>query len=328
MKPVSIIVPVYKVEPYLRRCVDSILDQTFTDFELILVDDGSPDNCPAICDEYAKNDERIRVIHKKNGGVSSARNVGMKIAQGKYFLFCDSDDYVSPYWCEALYKQIEKSPDAWVYCDLVRVEDTDLQSHLDMEEKQIAQNVSYYQTYLMGLSAYTPNKIYSATKIRDHAMSFCESEPVFEDVDFNLKYLAYCDGCVYIPLKLYAYVQHSDSIMHSYNPDWFAMHLLPFYGRIPFIGEENVSEYCDIWLYHFLRLFPVAFDKRNPAPWFKKFAYNQRMLSSKEFQFCLRHASGKNENPLTIRILKTRCYLLYWLFDQIVRIKQQKLKDA
>ena len=115
MKPVSIIVPVYKVEPYLRRCVDSILDQTFTDFELILVDDGSPDNCPAICDEYAEQDDRVKVVHKANGGLSSARNAGMAVANGKYYLFCDSDDYVSPYWCETLHKQIEETPDAWIY---------------------------------------------------------------------------------------------------------------------------------------------------------------------------------------------------------------------
>lgn len=108
MKSVSIIVPVYQVESRLRRCIESILAQTFTDFELILVDDGSPDRCPLICDEYAKNDERIRVIHKKNGGLSSARNAGMEAAQGKYFLFCDSDDYVSPHWCETLVKQIKK----------------------------------------------------------------------------------------------------------------------------------------------------------------------------------------------------------------------------
>ena len=94
MPEVSVIVPVYKVEPYLHRCIDSILGQTFTDFELILVDDGSPDNCGKICDEYAKKDGRVRVVHKENGGVSSARNTGLQIACGKFIYFCDSDDYV------------------------------------------------------------------------------------------------------------------------------------------------------------------------------------------------------------------------------------------
>jgi len=99
VRPASIIVPVYKVEPYLRRCIDSILAQTFLDFELILVDDGSPDNCPGICDEYAEKDSRIKVIHQTNGGLSSARNRGIAAAEGEYLLFCDSDDYVSPHWC-------------------------------------------------------------------------------------------------------------------------------------------------------------------------------------------------------------------------------------
>ena len=83
----SIIIPVYKVQNYLRQCIDSVLAQTFTDFEIILVDDGSPDECPQICDEYAAKDSRIAVIHKKNGGLSSARNTGMKKAQGKYIIF-------------------------------------------------------------------------------------------------------------------------------------------------------------------------------------------------------------------------------------------------
>lgn len=323
MPEISVIVPVYKVEPYLRRCVDSILAQTFTDFELILVDDGSPDGCPAICDEYAAKDSRVRVIHQENGGLSAARNAGMAVAEGKYFLFCDSDDYASPQWCQWLYEQIEENPSAWVCCDLERVEEFNLY-HFEEIPDLLTEPKTYYQIYLMGLSAYVCNKVYFAEVIRKHSISFCETEPIFEDVDFNLKYLQYCDNCVFVPQKLYAYVQRQGSIMHKYDPNWFAMHLRPFYGRIEFIGKESLQEYCDIWLYQFLNLFPNAFDKRNPAPWFKKFAYNQRMLSSKEFQFCLHHASGKNENPIALQILKTRCYLLYWLFEKAVAIRHRK----
>ena len=91
---ISIIVPVYKVEKYIDRCVESIINQTYKNIEIILVDDGSPDNCPKICDEWAKKDKRIRVIHKENRGVSSARNVGIDVAKGKYIGFVDSDDYI------------------------------------------------------------------------------------------------------------------------------------------------------------------------------------------------------------------------------------------
>ena len=100
MPQISVIVPVYKVEPYLRRCVDSILGQTFTDFELILVDDGSPDNCPAICDEYARKDTRVHVIHQENGGLSAARNAGIDWAfansDSQWLTSVDSDEWVHP----------------------------------------------------------------------------------------------------------------------------------------------------------------------------------------------------------------------------------------
>lgn len=107
MCEISIIVPVYKVEKYLRKCVDSILAQTFTDFEVILVDDGSPDNSGKICDEYAEKDNRVRVIHKENGGLSSARNAGIDVARGKYLGFVDSDDYIDEDMYEILYENLK-----------------------------------------------------------------------------------------------------------------------------------------------------------------------------------------------------------------------------
>lgn len=91
---ISVIVPVYKVEQYLPKCVDSIINQTYQDIEIILVDDGSPDNCPAICDEYARKDKRVKVIHKTNGGLSDARNAGINIATGDYIVFLDGDDWL------------------------------------------------------------------------------------------------------------------------------------------------------------------------------------------------------------------------------------------
>lgn len=103
---ISVIVPVYNVEPYLRECIDSILAQTYTDFELILVDDGSPDKCGEICDEYAAKDSRIRVIHQENGGLSAARNAGLDIAQGEYVTFVDSDDVVHPNYLSCLHEAI------------------------------------------------------------------------------------------------------------------------------------------------------------------------------------------------------------------------------
>ncbi|MFZ3577233.1 glycosyltransferase family 2 protein, partial [Virgibacillus sp. DJP39] len=119
----SIIVPVYKVEQYLAKCIDSILNQTYKDFELILVNDGSPDNCSDICDSYMKKDNRIKVIHKANGGLSSARNAGIQIARGEYIGFVDSDDFIHRRMYEVLYKNAFKYLSDIVVCDYSQVQE-------------------------------------------------------------------------------------------------------------------------------------------------------------------------------------------------------------
>ena len=106
---ISVIIPVYNVEKYLKKCLDSVINQTYKNLEIILVDDGSSDKSGLICDEYAKLDKRIKVLHKKNGGLSSARNTGLDIAKGKYISFIDSDDFVSIYMYEIMYKEIIKN---------------------------------------------------------------------------------------------------------------------------------------------------------------------------------------------------------------------------
>ena len=105
---ISIVVPIYNVEKYLKKCVESILNQTYKNFELILVDDGSPDRCGEICEDLKKKDLRIRVIHKENGGLSSARNAGIDVAKGEYIGFVDSDDYIEPFMYEKLVNAVVK----------------------------------------------------------------------------------------------------------------------------------------------------------------------------------------------------------------------------
>lgn len=115
---ISVIVPVYKVEPYLDRCVRSIVEQTYTDLEIILVDDGSPDNCPAICDAWAERDSRVKVIHKQNGGLSDARNAGMDIATGEYIGFVDSDDWIAPEMYQILYNMLQRDQSDIAACGI------------------------------------------------------------------------------------------------------------------------------------------------------------------------------------------------------------------
>lgn len=118
---ISVIVPVYHVEKYLTKCVDSICSQTYDNLEIILVDDGGDDMCPSICDEYKKIDSRIKVIHKKNGGLSDARNAGLDIATGQYLYFVDSDDYIDDHTIEFLYASIVANGSDIAVCEYVRV---------------------------------------------------------------------------------------------------------------------------------------------------------------------------------------------------------------
>lgn len=148
MPAISVIVPVYNVEPYLHRCVESILQQTFTDFELILVDDGSPDNCPAICDQYAAQDKRVHVIHQKNGGLSAARNAGIDWAfahsDSEWITFIDSDDWVHERYLEKLYKAADLCQVDLCACEFQIIKEGD---DLPSNKESVPQKISVKSFY-------------------------------------------------------------------------------------------------------------------------------------------------------------------------------------
>lgn len=136
---ISVVIPVYRVERYLEKCLDSVLNQTFKDLEIILVDDGSPDRCPEICDEYAKCDERIKVIHKNNGGLSSARNAGIEKASGEWISFIDSDDYIANDMLENLFNAASNAEADISMCNFLCI-DTDGNTSRFLEDRKLLEN--------------------------------------------------------------------------------------------------------------------------------------------------------------------------------------------
>ena len=179
MPTFSIIVPVYKTEKYLDKCVSSILQQSYTDFELILVDDGSPDNCPQMCDSYQKQDDRIKVLHKENGGVSSARNFGMAVATGEHIWFVDSDDYIEPFSLQQLYEaQKAQQADLYVFNN-GSVHELSSNSINEFFEK-------YYFTYILGFGPW--NKLYKRKIVQSNHLHFDTQETIGEDLLFNIEY--------------------------------------------------------------------------------------------------------------------------------------------
>lgn len=185
---ISIIIPIYKVEPYLRRCLDSVLAQTYTDLQIILVDDGSPDGCGAICDEYAAKDSRIEVIHQENRGLSGARNAGLALAKGEYIAFLDSDDYVDETMYEKLLQVLlEKDADIaecgyrWVKPDVTY--DRENTGKVDIYTNLEALEMLYFGDQMFGgISIVVWNKLYRAELFDD----LCFAQGLNnEDVDFT-----------------------------------------------------------------------------------------------------------------------------------------------
>lgn len=213
---VSVIVPVYNVEDYLKKCVNSIINQTYTNLEIILVDDGSPDNCGKICDEYLNIDSRIRVIHKKNGGLSSARNAGLDIAKGKYISFIDSDDYIKENFIEALKTSIRDAEIA--ICGITNVLE-DGEVCLDIEESPIKDERLSSLEALKKLA--TPNYFYYVTACNKLYLRSLFDDIRFEEGKINEdEYIVHklfekSNKIVTISDKLYFYLQRDSSITHS-----------------------------------------------------------------------------------------------------------------
>lgn len=212
MPDISIIVPVYKVEKYLDSCVESILAQTFEDFELILVDDGSPDNCPQMCDEWAKKDGRIIVIHKPNGGLSDARNAGVKSAKGRYVCFIDSDDLLSPLFCETHYDLLNDTKYDFSVCGVLRFQDGTSPREDDSEVlPQYVSNTEFLNMQFERKSEFGVwNKFYRRSLFDD--LSFMKSK-LHEDVIFSADLLSLNNGIVYTDKKLLYYRQREGSIV-------------------------------------------------------------------------------------------------------------------
>lgn len=162
-KKISIIIPIYNVEKYLKRCIDSIVNQTYKNIEIILVNDGSPDNCGKICDAYAKNDSRIKVIHKENGGLSSARNAALDIASGDYIMFVDSDDWISEVSLDQLYEYIEADYDIINFkFSFVKENSKELiETHNDIKDSYECDLITYIDKLFSGeLNFFIWNKLY------------------------------------------------------------------------------------------------------------------------------------------------------------------------
>ena len=276
---VSVIVPIYKVEAYLEKCIKSIQNQTYTDLEIILVDDGSPDGCGAICDRYAEEDARIKVIHKENGGLSDARNKGLDIAVGEYILFVDSDDYIHPQMVEILLHHLKKTEADIAVCSfsqvevkeevvfpqyhtagLIEYEEADAQIEI-FDGVAVMNNLQYKNL----LTVVAWNKLYKAElfeKLR------YPKNRLQEDEFFVHHILHLCKKTVYITKELYYYVQRSGSIMGEIKYPVIKDGWIAYKERLVFMRENEYTEmelFTKLHMLHYICCFYRELSRKAEA---------------------------------------------------------------
>lgn len=244
---ISIIIPIYKVEKYLDECVQSVVNQYNEKMEVILVDDGSPDNCGKMCDEYAKKYERIKVIHKPNGGLSSARNAGLKIAAGKYIVFVDSDDALA----DNALKVIEKNLDDKISLYAYELSQMDEQSEIIKQYKarfeigvtKVSEFIKEYYKRNNGLAWAAWQSVYKRSVIEENDIVFPEGKNA-EDVDFYMQYILAVknENMLYSDENIVKYrTNRQGSIMTEMKPKTME-NILQVYAKYANCDDEEISE--------------------------------------------------------------------------------------
>lgn len=213
---VSIVVSIYNVEKYLNRCVESLLDQTYQDYEIILIDDGSPDGCPAICDEWGRKEKKIHVFHKKNGGLSSARNYGIKHAKGEFIIFPDPDDWVEPEYLETLLSIKENNKADLSICGHYRGECVYNKNadRLVMETEKALEQLMLPDSFC----GYVWNKLFSLKIIKENNVFFDEELGMVQDLHFCVRYFQYCRKIAYDPIPVYHYSVDGGGVTSRFSP--------------------------------------------------------------------------------------------------------------
>ncbi len=290
---ISVIVPVYKVENYLDRCLKSIMEQTYKNLEIILVDDGSPDNSGKMCDEWAKKDGRIIVIHKENGGLSDARNEGTKAATGEYITYIDSDDYILKDYIEHLYINLVKYGADISCCDFERVDRYIVDFDQESENISCISGREACSEMLTEHGVYfviAPCKLYKLSIAQKYEFP---KGLLNEDEATTYKYLYESEKVCISNKKLYGYFQNQSGIMHNMRDDYFQNFTSILIQRADFYKEKNDSELeqkCWNYILPFAVYHHLGAAKRIPLKDFiylTKLSFKKKNSRKEKFKFIL-----------------------------------------
>lgn len=237
---ISIIIPVYKVEKYLEKCIQSVINQTYENLQIILVDDGSPDNCGKICDEYAKKDHRIEVIHKSNGGLSDARNKGLEIAKGEYIGFIDSDDYIESDMYEVLYNLLKQYNADVSICNFYTVSQGKIAIKNAENGIKEYNRIEILKEVLLdnNIQSYAWNKLYKKELFDEIKYPVGKK---YEDIGTTFYLLEKCNKVVVTGKPEYYYINRQDSIVNNVTETTITDYIELIMQRYDYI-EENIKE--------------------------------------------------------------------------------------
>lgn len=259
---ISVIVPVYKVEKYIHKCIESIINQTYDNLEIILIDDGSPDNCPKICDEYALRDNRIKVIHQENKGLSSARNKGIELAKGEYIGFVDSDDFVEPSMFQDLYNAIVKNNADISICNFYVINNKSKEKII----KNGLKNKQYYKIEALReilldneIQSYAWNKLYKRELFKNVKYPVGKK---YEDIGTTFYLFEKSNRIQYIGKPEYNYLNREDSIVFNYNEQTIIDYIDIIIERYKYV--EDKYEVLKKYNYYYLaKTLITAFNDAN-----------------------------------------------------------------
>lgn len=288
---ISIIVPIYKVEKYIRQCVDSIINQTYEDIEIVLVDDGSPDNCPQICDDYAKKDSRVKVIHKENGGLMSARQAGLKAATGEYIGFVDGDDWIEPDMYAHFASSIEMyHPDMVLsefYFSYPEKEGLSSQQlskpffrKADMEREIYPTMLFKDKFYSFGVNPCCWSKVFKKALLENNLYTVTTKIKMGEDAAFVYPCLLEAENVAYVDKFLYHYRMNNESITKAYDINMEDTILIP-YDILKKAFDEDKYNFSSQLNYYLLYLVNMVI--RNEANRDNKKSASQRICTFKKF---------------------------------------------
>lgn len=334
---ISVIIPVYNLEKYLDRCIDSVLRSTYTDFELILIDDGSTDSSPQICANYARQDGRVRLLRQKNRGVSAARNRGLEVCRRKWVVFVDGDDCISPEFLELIARENSHDPDLMLFDfaeestlpaaggpeATIRYGRADMLtlvgSTLALRQLRDRGNINFLSSCARAMKK---------TVIDKYGLRFSEDLFGGEDTLFGIEYLLRAESCVYIPRAVYVYNIHPDSSSRRFNPGLPDNHELLLRKVRQTLDRHKVLPTLEP-AYHTYALnlltsllFRMVFSPWNPADFREKREICRRLRNSEIFRRALAYNGrcGIWERRIFLLLFRLRRYRILSLICRVLHL--------